>query len=212
MFGDLAEDLRRYGRTRRQQLASVLQSPGAWATIGYRAARWAHRVDAPGPLRSVTKALSILLPNAVVVATNIQIPNAAEIGPGLFIAHTGYVVLSYETKIGRHCTLTQGVTIGHGGGAGRARMSPTIGDRVYIGPGAIIIGDVRVGNDALIGAGAVVVRDVPPRAVVVGNPARVVSHKGSFDMISYPDMEDDGERAASLAAMRAELRSESEDH
>jgi serine O-acetyltransferase len=103
--------------------------------------------------------------------------------------------------IGRHCTLTQGVTIGHaGGGSHTTDKNPVIGDRVYIGPGAIIIGPITIGNDALIGAGAVVTRSVPDRGVAVGNPARVISHKGSFDLISYPGMEQDEERIAALAA------------
>ncbi len=66
------------------------------------------------------------------------------------------------------------------------------------------LGDVEVGDDALIGAGAVVVRSVPARAVVVGNPARIISYKGSFDLIRYPGMESDPARIASLDAARAQ--------
>src|SRR3984885_12227019 len=155
MFEDLREDLRRYGPTLRQQVAGVVASPGAWATIGYRTARWFHDARVPAPLRPLSRALAILLPNAGVVTTSIQIPAAATIGPGLFIAHVGYIVMSNETRIGRNCTIAQGVTLGHGAGGGRGRqLSPRVGDRVYIGPGAILIGDVEVGNDALIGAGA----------------------------------------------------------
>lgn len=204
MFDDLREDLRRFGPTARQQLAGVVASPGAWATINYRAAHWLHNAPVPRALRPLTRTIAALLPNVSVVTTSIQIPPAATIGPGLFIAHVGYVVMSNETRIGKNCTIAQGVTLGHGGGGGKERtLSPRVGDRVYIGPGAILIGDVEVGDDALIGAGAVVVRSVPPRAVVVGNPARVVSYKGSFDLIQYPGMETDPERIASL-----ELRGE----
>jgi serine O-acetyltransferase len=80
-----------------------------------------------------------------------------------------------------------------------------VGDRVYIGPGAAVIGDVTVGNDALIGVGAVVTKSLPERAVAVGNPARVISHDGSFRIISYPGMDDDQGRRAS-AAMAADER------
>lgn len=201
MFDDLREDLRRFGAKPAQQLAGVVLSPGGWATVGYRASRWLHTARLPRPLQLAAKVAEKLLPNAVIITTNIQIPPATTIGPGLFIAHAGYVVMSYETRIGSHCTVTQGVTLGHGAGGGRDRSgSPTIGDRVYLGPGSIIIGDVKVGDDALIGPGAVVVRSVPARAVVVGNPARVISYKGSFDLIQYPGMESDPARQASLEA------------
>jgi len=81
-----------------------------------------------------------------------------------------------------------------------------IGDRVFIGPGAAVLGPIRIGNDVLIGANAVVIRSVPDRAVVVGNPARVISFNGSFDLVSYEGMERDPERLAALAAARSEPR------
>jgi serine O-acetyltransferase len=195
VFPNLGEDLRRYGATTRARVRGIVQSPGAWATIGYRFARWVHTTPLPGPARLLAKATATVVQNLVVIATNVQIPAAADIGPGLFLPHTGYVVLSYDVKVGRHCTLTQGVTLGHRSGGGLDRtLAPRVGDRVYIGPGAILVGDVEVGDDAIIGPGAVVTKSVPPRAVVVGNPARVISHKGSFDLISYPGMESDSQR------------------
>jgi serine O-acetyltransferase len=204
MLKNLREDLRRYGATPRLRLASIVQSPGAWATVAYRFAHWVYTANLPAPLRLLGKLLAVVVQDLAVMATSIQIPARATIGPGLLIAHTGYVVLSFEARLGRHCTLTQGVTIGHGGGGTRGMLvSPRIGNRVYIGPGAIVIGDVEVGDDALIGAGAVVTRSVPPRAVVVGNPGRVISYKGSFDLIAYPGMESDAERLASLEAAKA---------
>lgn len=179
----------------------MVLSPGLWATLGYRSSRWLHTANLPRPLKLAAKVAENLIPNAVVMTTSIQIPPAASIGPGLFIAHTGYVVMSYETKIGAHCTITQGVTLGHGAGGGRSHGgSPRVGNRVYMGPGSIIIGDIEIGDDALIGAGAVVVKSVPPRAVVVGNPARIVSYKGSFELIKYPGMESDPARIEALEA------------
>jgi serine O-acetyltransferase len=139
------------------------------------------------------------------VATNIELPGSADIGPGLYIPHTGYIVIASPTVIGRHCTLTQGVTIGHGRGGGKPRDGcPVIGDRVYVGPGSAIIGPVTIGDDALIGVGAVVIHSVPPRGVAVGNPARIISRAGSFDLIDYPGMDDDPDRLASLAEAEAE--------
>jgi serine O-acetyltransferase len=137
----------------------------------------------------------------VSVATNIELPAGAAIGPGLYIAHTGYIVLSPAVVLGHHCTLTQGVTIGHrGGGTETSRECPVIGNRVYIGPGAAVIGPLTIGDDALIGVNAVVTRSIPPRGVAVGNPARVISLKGSFQLIAYPGMDADRERVSALAA------------
>ena len=70
---------------------------------------------------------------------------------------------------------------------------------MFIGAGAKIFGSITIGNDVVIGANAVVLKSVPDRAVVVGIPAKVVSMKGSFDIVRYPGMEDDPERQRSLA-------------
>ncbi len=136
------------------------------------------------------------------ITTNIQLPETVPIGPGLFIAHTGYIVLAGDVIMGHHCTLTQGVSIGHAGGGGKDLRSPVLGDRVYVGPNAAIIGPIEIGHDALIGVGAVVTRSVPPCGVVVGNPARLISYKGSFDLIDYPGKEDDPERLVALEEAR----------
>ncbi len=62
---------------------------------------------------------------------------------------------------------------------------PILGDRVYLGAGAKILGPVRIGSDVVIGANAVVIRDVPDKAVVAGVPAKVLNYKGSFDFIHF---------------------------
>jgi len=87
-------------------------------------------------------------------------------------------------------------------GQGEERGTPVLGDRVFVGPHAIILGKITIGDDALISPGAVVLRSVPPRAVVLGNPARVVSYDGSFEIIKYDGMEADVERIASLNCPR----------
>ena len=100
------------------------------------------------------------------------------IGEGFYIGHYGTIVVSHEAVIGRNCNISQGVTIGVVN-TGSKIGAPVIGDNVYIAPGAKIIGNVVVGNNAAIGANSVVSTDVPENSVVVGVPARVVSHNGS---------------------------------
>lgn len=107
---------------------------------------------------------------------------ALDIGEGFYIGHFGGIVVSSQAVIGKHCNISQGVTIGILN-TGNKKGVPTIGDRVYIAPGAKIIGNIKVGNDAAIGANSVVVNDVPDHAIVVGIPARVVSNDGSHGYI-----------------------------
>lgn len=92
------------------------------------------------------------------------------IGPGLFISHGQATILSAES-IGANCQVHQGVTVGWDY---RGERRPVIGDDVFIGAGAKILGPVTVGDKALIGANAVVVCDVPAGATAVGIPARVI--------------------------------------
>jgi serine O-acetyltransferase len=92
------------------------------------------------------------------------------IGPGLFISHGQSTILSAE-RIGANLQVHQGVTIGWDYHSARR---PIIGDDVFIGAGAKILGAVTVGDGARVGANAVVVCDVPAGATAVGVPARIV--------------------------------------
>ncbi|HVQ39327.1 MAG TPA: hypothetical protein VMS31_17440 [Pyrinomonadaceae bacterium] len=202
MFPNLSEDLRRYGGPW-DQFKALLLAPRVWALVAYRFRRWAYTSQLPSILRLPLGAGGRLLAGFVEAVTHIELPPQALIGPGLFFPHPGYVIVASNASIGRHCTLTQGVTIGHRAGGRESSMtSPVIGNRVYIGPGAAILGPVEIGDDVLIGANAVVVNSVSVRAVVVGNPAQVISERGSFDLISYPSMGQDVERRAALNEAR----------
>lgn len=81
------------------------------------------------------------------------------------LPHPYGVIIHSQARLGRGVTVMQQVTIGGKHGSDRA---PQIGDRVYIGAGAKVLGGIAVGHDAVIGANAVVTRDVPPGATVVG--------------------------------------------
>jgi serine O-acetyltransferase len=106
------------------------------------------------------------------------------IGKGLYIGHFGGVVIHGDAVIGENCNLSQGVTIGvlvRGNKTG----IPKIGDRVFIGPGATLLGGITIGNDVLIGANAIVTFDVPDNAVVASPLASIISYdKGSEGYIS----------------------------
>ncbi len=200
MRDDLLEDIRRCGDTLGARLRELLLNPAMWAVIGYRFRRELFVARMPRPLRWALNIPAVLAQLFAEVTSGVQLPGSASIGPGLYLPHSGYIVVSSRAVIGRHCTIAQGVTIGHGSGGGKSMDGcPVVGDRVYIGPGAALIGPITVGEDALIGVGAVVIRSVPPRGVVAGNPARVLSLAGSFDLIEYPGMDVDPARLGSLA-------------
>jgi len=204
MFPNLSEDLRRYGGAS-ARVKALLFAPRVWAIAAYRFSRWVHCAPIPFLLRFPLKIVAALIAVGVDVTSSVELPPQAPIGPGLFIPHTGYVVIGSTSEIGHHCTLTQGVTVGHrAGGREQSFAGPVIGNRVYLGPGAVVLGPIKVGDDVLIGANAVVTRSVPSRAVVAGNPARVISMKGSFALISYDGMASDPERAASLSELDTE--------
>ncbi len=99
-----------------------------------------------------------------------ELPPGVEAGPGLRMPHAGRGVILHPTaRLGEDVTLYHRVTLGNSGPADRA---PVLGDRVYIGTGATIIGEVTIGDDAAVGAGAVVTRDVTAGTTVAGVPAR----------------------------------------
>ncbi len=111
-----------------------------------------------------------------------SIPYNTTIGPGFYLGHYGGVVISSDAIIGWNCNINHGVTIGITYG-GKHPGVPVIGDRVYIGPGAKVIGGVNIGEGVAIGANCVVANDIPPDSVVVGIPGRVISHRGSIDYV-----------------------------
>lgn len=117
-----------------------------------------------------------LLPRLIMTVarwmTGIEIHPAATIGRGLFIDHGTGVVIGETAVIGNNVTLFQGVTLG-GTGKERGKRHPTLGDRVVIGAGAKVLGNITIGSNSMVGANAVVVRDVPEHSTVVGVPGRI---------------------------------------
>lgn len=101
-----------------------------------------------------------------------QIYPETQIGEGLYLGHWGALVINPKAKIGRNCNIAQGVTIGQQN-RGKNEGYPTIGDEVWIGPNAVIVGNITIGNDVLIAPNAYVNFDVPDHSVVVGNPATI---------------------------------------
>lgn len=104
---------------------------------------------------------------------NSTIPSTCEIGDGTYCSHRGIAVVIHKNSIiGKKCVIGTSVVLG--GRHDDAPGGPKIGDRVYIGTGAKIIGPVTIGDDVKIGANSVVLINVPNGATVVGVPAKIV--------------------------------------
>lgn len=106
--------------------------------------------------------------------TGIEIHPGASIGKNLFIDHGTGVVIGETAVIGDNVTMFHGVTLGGTGNEKDKKRHPTIGNNVFIGSGAKILGNITIGNNVKIGANAVVLKDVEDDRTVVGIPGYVV--------------------------------------
>ena len=112
-------------------------------------------------------------------AHGLEISPGTDIGGGLYIAHPIGTVI-FARHIGTNCTIISSVTIG----LRKGWDFPVIGDNVYIGAGARVLGGIHVGDGAVIGANAVVIYDVPAGATVVGVPAREIQIKEVGELLA----------------------------
>jgi serine O-acetyltransferase len=170
LFALIRSDLRRkadwcYESHSARALVKTLLSDGTSAMVLYRLMQWAGRWRL-APVEMVFNKVNAVCCNCI-------IGRGAQFGPGLVLIHSTGVVINGTVRGGTNVSVEHQVTIG----ADR-RQSPVIGDDVFIGAGAKIIGPVTVGDRAKVGANAVVVRDVPADCTVVGVPARIVRGPG----------------------------------
>ena len=109
-------------------------------------------------------------------------------GPGLCLCHNGTIVINGNSKIGANARIHAGVNIGNYSRFDENWVpdnAPIIGDNVYIGPGAKLFGNIKIGNNVAIGANAVVNKDVPDNVTIGGVPAKIINQKGSEGLIVY---------------------------
>ncbi|MDO6669982.1 serine acetyltransferase [Paracoccus sp. 1_MG-2023] len=156
----IAEDYRTHGRD--------WFSEGFWVLFWHRFGNW--RIGLPKPARMPMTLLYRIMFRWASRSTGIYLPYTVRVGRRVRLEHFGGMILVAQW-IGDDVTIRQNTTFGI------ARLDalqdrPVIGDRVEIGAGAVILGSVLIGEDAVIGANAVVRRDVEPGAVMGGVPAR----------------------------------------
>jgi serine O-acetyltransferase len=169
----IASDLRRkaqwcYEDNGPKALLKVLLTDGTAAMVWYRLMQWAGRYRLV-PLEMVFNKINAVCCNCI-------IGRGAQFGPGFVLIHSTGVVINGTVRGGANVSIEHQVTIG-----AERRESPVLGDDVFIGAGAKVLGPVSIGDGAKVGANAVVVDDVPPNCTVVGIPARVVRRRGGGD-------------------------------
>jgi serine O-acetyltransferase len=176
VFDNIRADFRRYLDARRTEpvwlaVPRSLLAYGFLSTVVYRYGRWCRQVQ-PRWLSFPFKLVYAIASTLTDILFGINFSTNAVIGPGLYIPHFGGIFL--HGHMGSQCTVAQGVTVGYKG-AGKSTFVPRIGDEVYIGTGAVVIGDIEVGHRAVIGANTTVVKSVGEGATVVAAAARVIA-------------------------------------
>jgi serine O-acetyltransferase len=169
LFNTLRQDLRCkalwcYENDRWPALLKTLLTDGTAAMFVYRLMQWSRRYRLT-PLEMIFNKLNAILCNCI-------IGRGAEFGPGFVLVHSTGVVINGMVRGGSGIHIEHQVTIG-----AERRRTPVLGNDVFIGAGAKIIGAVTIGDGARVGANAVVLHDVPAHHTAVGIPARIIAPK-----------------------------------
>ncbi|MEO7310318.1 MAG: serine acetyltransferase [Chitinophagaceae bacterium] len=167
--------IRKYGEN---FFSIVLLTQGFSAMFQYRIANRIYYSKIPWLLRRFLQVFMLLWQKWIEVTTGICIPASVKIGHSFYIAHFGAIIMNRHAVFGNNCNISQGVTIGVSG-RGVRRGVPQIGDNVYIGANAVVVGNIKVGHNVLIAANSLVNTDVPDNAVVMGVPGDIINYKGS---------------------------------
>lgn len=166
----LAEDYRAHGRQ--------LSQPGLHTVWVYRIGVWATTL--PFGLRSVVYLFYKIGHWFCKAFYGIELERSAKIGRRFRIGHQGAIVIHRFATFGDDCLVRQGVTLGSGIGWTKGR-GPVIGNNVHFGPGAIVVGNIRIGDNVRVGPNCVVTTDVPSDRVLFAPPPRVFPRAADSD-------------------------------
>lgn len=114
------------------------------------------------------------------VKSKIQIPPSTKIGEGFYIGHLGPIIINQNAVLGKNINISPGVVIGQEN-RGARQGAPTIGNNCWIGANAVIVGNVKIGEDVLIAPLSFVNFDVPDHSVVIGNPAKITYRENATE-------------------------------
>ena len=152
------------------------RDPAFWTMAVYRFGRWA--LQAPPRLRPVASKVYGGLRLGLEVVTHNTVHREAQIGEGFTLLHGGSVRIHPDAVIGERVTIMHEVTIGANTVQRTDKRAPVIGNDVFVGAGAKILGPVHVGDGAVIAANSLVLIDVPAGATAAGVPARILRFNG----------------------------------
>ena len=153
----------------RNILEAILLYPGFHAIVFHKLAHFLYSKRFKFIARLISQIARLL--------TGIEIHPGAKIGKGLFIDHGYGIVIGETTIIGNNVIIFQGVTLGSTGKEKTGKRHPNIGNNVFIGSGAKVLGNITIGDNVKVGANAVVLKDVEKNNTVVGIPGHIVSKK-----------------------------------
>ena len=134
-----------------------------WPVIAYRYGHWTLGVRIP-VIGQLLRLSGLIFRKWAELFTSVHIDVNAEIGPG-FVIHSVYAINLGKTTIGENFTIATGCLISH--------ACRGIGDNVYFGPGAKLVGDAKIGSNVVIAANSLVLTDVRDNMMVMGVPARI---------------------------------------
>lgn len=166
LFSLIATDMRAkaewvYHETTHKTMAKAFLTDGSLSMLLYRFMQASQQARL-GVFAMLFNKLNVILCRCV-------IGRRAQFGPGFVLIHSTGVVINSKVRGGARILLEHGVTIGE-----EKSQAPVLGDDVFVGAGAKIIGGVTVGSRTKIGANAVVLQDIPDDATAVGVPAKIV--------------------------------------
>ncbi len=170
-MGNFAVDIARY-RARGYNGRELWLNPAVWSIACYRLGNYLLTSPPNIVVRIPLKVLSYAANKFCEVFMEMCIDPGATIGGGLYVGHIGGVHINPEAVLGKNCDIAHRVTIG-ASAMGRQGI-PVLGDNVYVGTGAALVGKIRVGSGAKIAANTLVMTNVPEGATVMGVPGRII--------------------------------------
>jgi serine O-acetyltransferase len=170
-MSNFSEDIKRY-RLLGHKGKTLWLNPAVWAITIYRLGNWLHTANPSVLVRIPLKVVYFFAHMFSEVVMEMCLDPLATIGGGLYISHIGGIHINPQAIIGSNCDITHRVTIG-ASAMGR-QGAPVIGNNVYIGTGATLVGKIKVGSGAKIAANTLVITNVPDGATVMGVPGRII--------------------------------------
>ncbi|MDY2587160.1 MULTISPECIES: serine O-acetyltransferase [Winogradskyella] len=177
-------DLIKYKRysDNKPSIVLMLTTQGLWALFVYRFSNKIFKSKIFPVIKKPLLVLAVFWQKWIEIITGISIPYSVTIGHSFYIGHFGNIIINSKAIIGDNCNISQGVTIGVSG-KGERRGVPTIGNNVYIGANAVIVGKVTIGDNVVIGANSLVVEDLEANNTYLGVPAKKISNRTSSGYI-----------------------------